>query len=71
VSQFQHWPVLIPEGFKLIAVGERCATPTELSTKCLSDPERVKDVARSVTPSGSNHTLIEFRGRRATLAHGY
>ena len=30
------------KGFELIAVGERRATPTELSTKRFPDPERVK-----------------------------
>jgi hypothetical protein len=29
VAQFGFRSVLIPKGFKLIAMGERCATPTD------------------------------------------
>jgi hypothetical protein len=64
-------PVFIPKGFKLIAVGERCATPTELTT------------IRLLTLKGSNRDgecdpfrvrislSIESVEGRATLAHGY
>ena len=39
---FALWllPLFIPKGFKLIAVGERCATPTDLIDRD-SDPEGV------------------------------
>jgi hypothetical protein len=50
--------VVIPKGFKLIAVGERCATPTD-SIRDDSDPERVTPPAARLTLSGSVRRFVD------------
>ncbi len=60
----------IPKGFKSIAVGKRCATPTDKRKK-KSDPEGVTVFGLCLTLSGSGTFSPLLRGRRATLAHGY
>jgi len=55
---------------KSIAVGERCATPTEERRK-ESCPFKGRTEVENVTPSASECFPSPIRGRRATLAHGY
>ncbi|MDQ3665149.1 MAG: hypothetical protein M3410_00890 [Acidobacteriota bacterium] len=60
---------LILKGFKLIAVGELCDSQAR-TVKDFSEPGGVKH-AQNVTLSGSADLLVGYRGRHATLAHGY
>ena len=63
--------VRIPEGFKLVAVGERCATPTEARHE-ISLTLKGSYLAAIVRPlQGRDFLLSDFRRQRETLAPGY
>ncbi len=64
LGQFEFRSELIPKGFKLIAVGERRATPTELPTKRFLTLKGSNCATPSVTPSGSESLYDRTRGRR-------
>jgi hypothetical protein len=62
--------IIIPKGCNLIAVGERCATPTVLREKNGSDPERVKLRALVRPFQGRANCRFNSVGV-AALTHGY
>jgi hypothetical protein len=71
MGQFEFRSVLIPKGFKLIAVGERCATPTglidrrDLTLKGSHSPARVFDLSGSVRPFLDNSVGVAQRSPTA------
>ncbi len=61
----------IPEGFKLVAVGERCATPTDGWKEMFLTLKGSYLPRYSAIPSGSELFAIGARGHREALAPGY